>query len=169
MTGILDKLRGGDRRSIGRSEEVVADVLAEPELFGELFKGMLGEDPVVRMRAADAAEKVSNKHPEYLQPYKTRVLSQVALVNQQEVRWHVAQMIPRLKLSQVERQEAMQILTNYLSDRSKIVQTFSLQAMADLAKQEPEFRPQVLAVFEGAYQSGSPAVKSRIRKLMVKI
>jgi hypothetical protein len=90
-------------------------------------------------------------------------------VNQQEVRWHVAQMIPRLKLSQVERQEAMQILTNYLSDRSKIVQTFSLQAMADLAEQEPEFRPQVIAVFEGAYQSGSPAVKSRIRKLMVKI
>jgi hypothetical protein len=31
---LIDKLRGGDRRSIGRSEEVVADVLAEPDLVG---------------------------------------------------------------------------------------------------------------------------------------
>ena len=166
MPGILDKLHGGDRRSIGRSEEVVADVLDEPKLFGELFEGMLSDDPVVSMRAADAVEKVTNEHPEYLQPYKTQLLLQVAHVKQQEVRWHVAQMIPRLDLSHFERHQAMNILTAYLSDQSRIVQTFSLQAMADLAKQEPALRQQVAETLTAAYPSGSPAVKSRIRKLM---
>jgi hypothetical protein len=169
MPGILDKLLGGDRRSIGRSEEVVADVLATPALFGELFEGMLSADPLVRMRAADAAEKVTLVHPEYLQPYKTCLLGQIAYLEQQELRWHVAQMIPRLDLSDVERHQAMKILTTYLSDQSKIVQTFSLQAMADLAEQEPELRQQVSEILTAAYPSGSPAVKSRIRKLMAKI
>ena len=41
MTDILQKLAGGDFRSIGRSNEVVAEVLADPSLFGALFEGML--------------------------------------------------------------------------------------------------------------------------------
>jgi hypothetical protein len=61
---ILRKLEGGDRRSIGRSSEVVTDVLADPRLFGALFAGLSVDDPVVRARAADAVEKISVIHPE---------------------------------------------------------------------------------------------------------
>jgi len=169
MSDILTKLLGGDRRSIGRSDEVVSDVLAEPVLFGRLYEGMLDNDPVVRMRAADAAEKITLVHPEYLQPFTSDLLQQIARVEQQEVRWHVAQMIPRLELSHGERMEAMQILTSYLVDPSKIVQAFSLQAMADLAGQDQSLRQQVLTTLEAAAQSGSPAVKSRVKKLLAKI
>jgi hypothetical protein len=41
MRPLLQKLQGGDRRSIGRVDEVVAGVLAEPSLFGVVFEGML--------------------------------------------------------------------------------------------------------------------------------
>jgi hypothetical protein len=95
----VDKLQGGDRRSIGRVPEVVAEVLSHPDLFGELMMGMQHPDPVVRMRAADAAEKVSAKHPDYLAPYTDELLHQIAQGTQQEVRWHVVQMLPRLALS----------------------------------------------------------------------
>ncbi len=54
MSDLLGKLQGGDRRSIGRADEVVADVLNDPALFDDLFQGMLHDDPVVRMRSADA-------------------------------------------------------------------------------------------------------------------
>ena len=56
---ILEKLKGGDRRSIGRANEVVADVLRDPTLFDALFNGMLNDDPIVRMRSADAVEKIT--------------------------------------------------------------------------------------------------------------
>ncbi len=42
MHPLLQKLDGGDRRSIGRSEEVVADVLADPALFDVVFQGYAG-------------------------------------------------------------------------------------------------------------------------------
>ncbi len=86
MSEILQKLRGGDLRSIGRAEEVVQDILRSPSLFGEVFDGMLNDDPLIRMRSADALEKVSSKHPEYLKPYKTRLISEVSKIKQQEVR-----------------------------------------------------------------------------------
>ncbi len=98
MSGILEKLKGGDLRSIGRAEEVVQDILNNPVLFTEVFEGMLDDDPLVRMRSADALEKVSSSHPEYLQPFKNRLISEVSQVRQQEVRWHVAQMFSYLEV-----------------------------------------------------------------------
>jgi HEAT repeat protein len=169
MAGILEKIQGGDRRSIGRSEEVAADVLANPALFETLFRGMLHANPLVRMRAADAVEKITLAHPEYLQPFKEALLQEVAKINQQEVRWHVAQMLPRLTLSVEERQAALMILTSYLTDKSKIVHTFSLQAMADLAEEDQTLVQPVLKILTDASQSGSPAVKSRVKKLQAQM
>jgi hypothetical protein len=166
MASLLAKLQGGDRRSIGRSEEVVADVLADPNLFAELFQGLFHADPLVRMRSADALEKITLEHLEYLQPYKGLLLHQVSRVEQQEVRWHLAQMLPRLELSAEEREQAIKILTSYLGDKSKIVQTFSLQALADLAEKDRGLIPQVSAILAGAAGSGSPAVVSRVKKLL---
>jgi len=78
MSKILEKLKGGDLRSIGKAEEVVADIFKNPALFGEVFEGMLSDDPVIRMRAADVSEKVSRSHPEYLRPYKRRLINEIA-------------------------------------------------------------------------------------------
>jgi hypothetical protein len=86
MQEVLNKLAGGDRRSIGKSNEVVADVMRDPSLFGIVFDGMLSDDPLIRMRSADAIEKITVKHPEYLQPYKEKLVNQVAKSEQQEVR-----------------------------------------------------------------------------------
>ena len=68
MAKILSKLRGGDRRSIGKVAEVVSAVRKTPDLFNDLVTGLFEEDPLVRMRAADAMEKISSDNPEFLQP-----------------------------------------------------------------------------------------------------
>ena len=166
---VLQKLTGGDRRSIGRVSEVVADVLNDPTLFEAVFCAMLGDDPVVRMRAADAIEKITASHPEHLQPYKTKLIQQVAKIEQQEVRWHVAQMVPRLELSEEERGVVVEILLGYLSNESKIVKTFSMQTLADLAEQDAGLRSQVIPLLEEFTRMGSPAMKSRGRKLLEKL
>jgi hypothetical protein len=140
----LDKLHGGDRRSIGRVPEVVADVLSNPWLFGELIAGMQHLDPVVRMRAADAAEKVSADHPDYLSPYKHELLHRIAQSTQQEVRWHVTEMSPRLALSADEQAVAITLLYTYLNDRSAIAQTFAFQALATFAQRDLTLRPEVV-------------------------
>jgi hypothetical protein len=166
MTDLLDKLTGGDLRSIGRSQEVVADVLANPSLFGELVMGMLHSDPVVRMRAADATEKVTHSHPEWLQSYKTLLIEQVALSEQPEVRWHVCQLLPRLELTAEKHQAVIDILEDYLGDKSSIVKTFTMQALADLAIKDVNLRPSIIKKIEALIATGTPAMKSRGKKLL---
>jgi hypothetical protein len=169
MQEVLSKLAGGDRRSIGGSNEVVADVMRDPSLFEPVFNGMLSDDPLIRMRSADAIEKITAKHPEYLQPYKEKLIKQVAKSEQQEVRWHVAQMIPRLDLTKEERAIVLEILDVFLNDKSNIVKTFSMQALADLAEQDINLRVRVIPLLEELTRTGSPAMRSRGRKLLQKL
>ncbi len=166
---LLKKLAGGDRRSIGKSDEVVADVLAEPSLFGVLIAGMQNDDPLIRMRAADAAEKITVEHPEYLQPHKKTLIDKISVISQQEVRWHLVQMFPRLEVSAAERRQIFDILLSFLDDKSKIVQTFSLQAMTDLAMLDNTLRHRVIEILRIKINVGSPAVSGRAKKLLKQI
>lgn len=166
MHPILGKLQGGDRRSIGRSDEVVAQVLADPALLAPLAEGLLADDPLVRMRAADALEKVTAQHPDWLQAHKALLLGEAARLDQQEVRWHVAQMLPRLELSAGERARAVAILRADLDHESRIVRAFALQALSELADRDPAQRQEVLALLEELSVTGCPAVRSRARKLL---
>jgi hypothetical protein len=131
---ILSLLQGGDRRTIGRSDQVAAIVSKNEGLFPKLIAGLWSEDPRVRMRAADATEKVTRKHRELLQPYKKELLGLMAEAKEQELRWHLAVMVPRLLLNARERQLASSWLNSYREDRSSIVKTFALQGLADLTQ-----------------------------------
>ena len=81
----------------------------------------------------------------------------------------MAQMLPRLALDRDERQEAVRILRGYLEDQSRIVQAFALQALADLAEMDETLRREVIPLIEQMVQAGSPAVKSRGRKLLARL
>lgn len=169
MDDILEALTGGDRRSIGRVEEVVAAVWAEPTLFAPLFYGMLNKDSLIRMRAADAVEKITAQQPNYLQPYKTVLLERVAKITQPEVRWHVAQLLPRLEVTQAEETAIVEILHHYLADNSKIVRTCAMQALADLAERNSALRPDIIPLLEELTAASSPAMRSRGRKLLTRL
>ena len=117
------------------------------------------------MRAADILEKASTQHSEYLQPLKIRLPHELVRSEEQKVRWHVAQMLPRLNLSAKERETAMSLLTTYFNDRNKIVKAFSTQALADLAATDPSLHPRVTVPVEELTKTGSPAMQSRCQKL----
>lgn len=167
---LLCRLKGGDRRSIGRSNDVVLHVKRAPSRFAEVMGGMVTDnDLLVRIRAADAAEKITAEHPEYLQPFKRLLLERAARSNLPEVRWHVAQMIPHLHLSRAERRAACAIIGGYLRDRSRIVRTCAMQALADLAERHRHLRPRARRTIKILTATGSPAMKSRGRKLLVRL
>ncbi len=139
------------------------------ELFPKLIAGLWSADPLVRMRAADATEKVTRTHRELLQPYKKELLGLLAEVQEQELRWHLAAMVPRLQLNAKECQVAISSLNGYLEDRSSIVKTFALQGLADLAQDEPSMRPGVVEILRQATRNGTPAMKARSRKLLLRL
>ena len=166
MTNLLSKLKGGDRRSIGNVDAVVAAVHKKPALFKDLVVGLFDTDPIVRMRAADAMEKISAEDPKMLQSFKSRLVGLAESTRQQELRWHLAQMIPRLDLTSGEAETASDIFVEYLTDESKIVVTFAMQALYDLAVKKGRVSTGVLRTLEKLTRTGSPAIQARGKKLL---
>jgi len=162
LMDILSLLQRGDRRTLGRADQVAAMVGKDRRLFPKLIAGLWSEDPLVRMRAADATEKVTREAPELLRPYKKELLGLMTEATQQELRWHLAAMVPRLPLNVRERQKAISVLQRYLQDRSSIVKTFALQGLSDLAPNEPA----VIEILREAARTGTAAMKARSRKLL---
>ena len=169
MHALLKKLEGGDRRSIGKVREVMEDVRKTPSLIAVLIDGVFLDDPIIRMRAADAAEKISSDHPEYLQPFKQKLIKLSGQTTQQEVKWHIAQILPRLELEAREKKTITKNLFMYLNDKSKIVVTFALQALADFAENDEKLRSRVIPVLEEFIRTGSPAIKARGKKLLARL
>jgi hypothetical protein len=159
-------LRGGDRRSIGKSNLVAELVLSDPKRFAELIECLWNEDPLVRMRAADAAEKLTTTRPELLIPHKQELLGLLAEAEQIELRWHLALMVPRLELTAPERKRVVATLQRYLQDRGSIVKTFAMQGLCDLARQDPSLRETAKHVLEESLRTGTAAMKARARKLL---
>jgi len=166
MHPLLKKLSGGDRRSIGRSNEVVAQVLAHPANFRHVVKGLAADDAVVRMRAADAIEKITARRPELLRPYKRKLLAIAGSTTQQEVRWHAALIMPRLEFTARERAVALDILFDYLRDKSSIVKTWAMQAIWDLAATDAKLKARIIPLIEELAQVGTAAMRARGRKIL---
>jgi hypothetical protein len=163
---ILDKLRGGARRSVGRSNQVVKTIRQQPALFPTLIDGMHHEDELIRMRAADALEKLTVTNPEWLRPFRVQLIKLAARATQQELRWHLAQVLPRLELSRRDRVIVEAVFRRYLHDKSRIVKTFAMQGLVDLAAEDPRLRNSIRPLISSLARTGSPSMRSRGRKLL---
>lgn len=170
MGDILDALRGGDRRSIGRADEIVLEIEQKPDLFGEVFEGLYDDsNPVVRMRAADVVEKVTQSNPELLDGYTSRVIAILASVDQQEVCWHLAQIAPRLIYDENEESQLMILLKELLKHKSRIVRASAMDALAAFAERNHTMVPEVIDIIRLQMDKGSQAVQARGKKLLKRL
>ena len=102
-TGIAELLSGGDPRALGRVPVVIDIVLRGPARLGELFECLSSDDPIVRMRASDALEKVARRRPDLLEPFVEPLLGEVATIEQPSVQWHLAQIVGEVRLNTDQR------------------------------------------------------------------
>ena len=164
-SGVLDLLADPDRRSLGRSARAVRRVLRSSELLPALVGGLSDRDPLVRMRAADALEKLARHIPGRLSRQRVRFLRTAATSDQPEVQWHMAQLLPRLALTPAQRARARRILGRYLGSSSSIVQTMALDGLVQLAPATPRGWTETSRLLHAAAASRFPAVRARARRL----
>ncbi len=159
-------LSGGDRRSTGRADEAAELALRDTDMRLELVRLLESTDPILRMRAADALEKLSRRNPALLKAFRGLFVRMAPEEKQQEVKWHLAQMLPRLGLGTEQRRLAIEALRGYMEDRSAIVQAWSLNAIAEFAQQDPAYLELVEGLLQEALASPSPAVRSRAQAVI---
>ena len=165
---LINKLRGGDLRSIGQVAEVIALAGDDPARFDALFAAMFNDEPVVQMRAADAVEKISQRNPHLLRPHKAALLGELPPGLRQEVYWHIPLMLTRLPLTgaELERAWAQTVDILHSGSKSRILVVNCLQGLADLSLQSGWRREEVAALIRAEMEVGSPAIRARGRKLL---
>jgi hypothetical protein len=162
---------GRNRLNIGRAAEVAALVLALPKRHQsrkveQLVECLWDDDPGIVNRAGDALEKVSRTLPTVLEPWKAPLLGLLVEAEQNKLRWNLAVIVPRLKLSVPECRKVAEILQSYLDDPSSIVKTCALQGLAELTRQDPSLGPEVLDLLRIYSLCGTAAMRARGRHLL---
>lgn len=159
-------LLGKDRRTIGKADHVVQLVVDQPS-FDELFSLLFHHERTLVMRAADAVEKITHKHKEFLVPHKMQLLSLLNSAIHIELKWHIAQLVPRLPLDPHEIKEVWSILSYWAQNpnESKIVRVNSLQGLFDLTRNTPAFKNSLLSILDTIEHEPIPSLKARIKKL----
>lgn len=169
MTDVLKLLESRDLRSVEHAESLVRYIGTDATRFNEIFEYMFAPVQTVAMAASDVIERVSGARPELLKPHKRTLLRRLSEIEQKEVRWHVAQILSRVPLTEREALAVAEILKQWLlSDASGIVKVFSLQTIVDLAQRYPAIDPIARACATWGDEHGKPAMRARLRILRKK-
>src|SRR5579872_4254928 len=152
------RLSGGDPRTLAGVRQLVTDVRSAAALEA-VVDAMFAQDAIVRMRAADAAEKISRSHPQWLQPQRQRLLSLLGTA-QPSLRWHLAQMLPRLRLDRDDWRRVVSRLWRWTKDESRIVMTSSAEALVELSRRDAGLRTRIVRLLSRWQRSDVPSLRA---------
>ncbi len=159
-------LTGGDPRSLHGVDDVVESVIADPSRLPELIELVFTADQVVRMRAADALEKVARDQPRLLTSRVHELLDRSEGSTLASVQWHVAQIVGEVPLEPADRPRAIARLREYLDGSDDwIVINNSLTSLMALGHADSAVRPYLDAQIARFERSDRTAVAKRARLL----
>jgi hypothetical protein len=162
---------GGKSNSLGRVDEVIELVLSDQSRLDELYRCLFHPDAWVRMRAADALEKICRDRPDWLLPYVDRFPGELAVSSQPSIQWHLAQMYREVALTKAQQAFAIGWLEQLLSDPGVdwIVAANAMDALVHFVREGAVPSADVVPVLELQRRHKSQAVVKRANKLLTEL
>lgn len=157
---------GRDLRRLKNVKRVL-DAVTSQESFDELFALVFHHDRSLVMRAADAVEKITVKNKHYLEPHKAQLLAILKSADHKELKWHIAQLLPRLALTKEEVERVWHQLTYWTLNRneSKIVRVNALQGLFDISKSHGNLQRDFIQTLSAVEHERIPSLQVRVRKI----
>lgn len=166
MSRFREQLSGGTRTSVGEANEVIEKLLKDPSSLSEIYGLFLDEDPVVAMRSSYVAMRVAEQSPGSVKPFTQAILKNLELYKQQEVRWHVPQLLVHLDLTKTQRRRAYDVVMEWAeTDKSKIVGYYGFQAAADFAEMDEDLLQDFIPRIKTANKTGAKSIQNRCKKI----
>lgn len=164
---VRELLASGGSRGLGNCVRVVELVERDERAIASLVESMDDTDCTIAARAADVLEEATEERPELLAPYKKKLLAHLRNDDIADVRWHIAQMIPRLSLTVAERKRALAKLEEWMAEGNAFVRVAAMQSAVDIAAgQRGELERLLVKVDDYAKDDASAAVRARARRLV---
>jgi hypothetical protein len=138
-----DMLTGGHPNSLGRTEEVVERVLADPTRFDELFACYRSADEVVRLRVSSAMKRIEKARRDLILPYFDRFIAEIGALDQASAQWTLAQLFARLEadMTAEQRAAAQRLMQRNLAEHTDwIVLNTTMETLAAWAADDPGLR-----------------------------
>ena len=163
---LISALLGKDLRTI-RQNGVVVNSIHDQTTFDELFNLVFHHERPLVMRAIDAVEKVTSRRPEFLIAHKSQLLEILNSADHKELKWHIAQLLPRVDLTVAELEGVWHKLAYWALSKteSKIVRVNALQGLFNLSKLNPELKNDFEKITSAVEHEAIPSIQARIRKL----
>ncbi len=159
-------LSGGTRTSVGDADRIIQELVESPANLDEIYQLFLDEDAVVAMRASYVAMRVAEHKPQTVAPFAELLFANLEKYTQQEVRWHVPQLLVHLDLEPVERKRAYDVIMLWAeTDKSKIVGYYGFQAAAEFAKQDSALLEDFIPRIRQANKTGAKSIQNRCKKI----
>lgn len=162
-----DMLTGGHPNSLGRTIEVVGQVLAEPARFDELFQCYHSDDAVVRLRTSNAMKRIEAERHALLVPYIDRFIGEIGALDQASAQWTLAQLFDRLSgdMTDNQRANAQKIMQRNLADHDDwIVLNATTETLSAWAAGDQDLRKWLLPHLKRLSSDGRKSVASRASK-----
>lgn len=159
-------LLGRDLRRLKGTDKVVQAVHDQAS-FDALFKLLFHHERPLVMRAADAVEKVTVLHSDYLEPHKKQLLALLKSADHKELKWHIAQLVARITLTNAERDDVWHTLTYWVRNpnESKIVRVNALQTLFDLSAKHPGMKEDFDRSLSAIAHDPAPSLQARIKRI----
>ncbi len=166
MSTLREKLTGGTRTSVGAADEVIQVLLNDTDGLSGIYDLFLDDDPVVAMRSSYVAMKVATLMPESVAPFANDLMKNLHLYTQQEVRWHIPQLLVHVELTVAQKRKAYEVLMQWSeTDKSKIVSYYSLQTAAEFAKSDDTLLQDFIPRLKEANTVGAKSIQNRCKKI----
>lgn len=161
-------LQGGDLRTIGGVNFLVP-LIRDQKDFDLLFHNLRSKDRHIVLRAADAVEKITLRHPDYLESHKGPLLGLIQSAEDKELKWHLSLLASRLPLNDRELKLVLAKLKEWASDpaESRIVRVNALQALCDIKDQDPGLEKDFRTLIGKLQKEEIASINARIRKLKI--
>jgi hypothetical protein len=172
MKNFEERLKGGHPNSLGNTVEVVDEVLAENELFNELFNCYFSNDEIVRLRTSNAMKRICKAKKTILTPYIDRFLTDIAQIDQASTQWTLSQLFGMLEKDMDKRQigQAKIIMKNNLANHNDwIVLNQTMDTLTNWAKKDVDLKDWIKPHLERLTADERKSVSGRAKKMIEKL
>ena len=130
---------------------------------------MHDNDRAIVMKTIDLIEKITLTNKEYLENHKSEIINLCKESENIELKWHLAQLLERLRYTNEEIKIVKKILEEWILDKkeSKIVRVNSLQSLYELIKTNKEYQKEFIDIVEKIKKENIASINARIKKLEI--
>lgn len=167
VVALEQMLTGGHPNSLGRTVEVVNQVLADPSRFAELFACYHSSDAVVRLRTSSAMKRVEAERHDLLVPYIDRFIEEIGQLDQASAQWTLAQLFDRLSedMTECQRTAALNIMKRNLAGHDDwIVLNTTIEILSGWAVDDRNLREWIAPHLKRLSSDSRKSVASRAAK-----